>query len=118
MMSGMNDRLKRWLKIDALNRAWRTVLQGVVTAALGAAGDVVLQAVRSSWFEHRPMDWRQTGSIALGAAATAAVMAVLAYLHRTVIDPSSVPSAQPPSLPMGVRQPPATTPSPAVTQVN
>lgn len=104
-----NPKLRQWLKIDALNRAWRTVLQGIVTAALGAAGDAVLQALRDTG---HPFDWRQVGSTALYAAGTAGVMAILAYLHRAGIDPSRIPSAQPPAPPTGSA--PATTPPPAL----
>lgn len=102
-----NPKLRRWLRVDALNRAWRTVLQGIVTAALGAAGDAILQALRDTG---HPFDWRQVANTALGAAGTAAVMAVLAYIHRAGIDPSPIPSAQPPAPPVGAA--PATTPAP------
>jgi len=91
-----NPKLRRWLKIDALNRAWRTVLQGIVTAALGAAGDAVLQAIQGGQFNAA-----QVGRTALYAAGTAAVMAILAYLHRAKLDPSSIPSGQPPAPPVG-----------------
>lgn len=104
-----NPKLRRWLRVDALNRAWRTVLQGIVTAALGAAADAVLQALRDSG---HPFDWSQVGHTAAYAAGTAAVMAILAYLHRTVGDPSSIPSAQPPAPPVGSA--PATTPPPVL----
>jgi hypothetical protein len=100
----------RWLRIDALNRAWRTVLQGIVATALGAAGDVVLQAVQKSMFDHAPLDWRQVGHTAAYTAGTSALMAILAYLHRAKIDPTSIPSAQPPAPPIGSA--PATTPPP------
>lgn len=103
-----NPKLRQWLRIDALNRAWRTVLQGIVTAALGAAGDAVLQGIRDT----HPFDWQQVGRTALGAAGTAAVMAILAYVHRAGIDPSPIPSAQPPAPPVGAA--PATTPPPAL----
>lgn len=101
---------RRWLRVDALNRAWRTVLQGIVATALGAAGDVVLQAVQKSWFDHVPLDWGQVGQTAIYTAGTTALMAILAYLHRAKLDPSSIPSAQPPAPPVGSA--PATTPPP------
>jgi hypothetical protein len=104
--------LRRWLKVDALNRAWRTVLQGIVAAALTAAGDVVLQAIQKSFFEHTPLNWSSVAKSAAAVAGTTALMAVLAYLHRSLVDPTPIPSAQPPAPPPGV-QPPATTPPPA-----
>ena len=97
-----------WLKLDALNRAWRTVLQGIVATALGAAGDVVLQAVQKSFFEHVPLNWHEVARTAAYTAGTSALMAILAYLHRAKLDPSRIPSAQPPSPPIG--DAPATTP--------
>lgn len=97
-----------WLRVDALNRSWRTVLQGIVATALGAAGDVVLQAVQKSMFEHTSLDWAQVGHTALYTGGTAALMAILAYLHRAKLDPSSIPSGRPPSPPIG--DAPATTP--------
>lgn len=103
---------RRWLRIDALNRAWRTVLQGIAATALGAAGDVVLQAVQKSWFDHAHLDWKQVGHTAAYTAGTSALMAILAYLHRAKLDPSAIPSAQPPAPPVGSA--PATTPAPTV----
>jgi hypothetical protein len=100
----MNQKLRTWLKVDALNRAWRTVLQGIVTAALAAGGDAVLQAIQGGNF-----DWHQVVKLAAGAAGTAAVMAILAYLHRTQLDPSVIPSALPPGAP-GWPTPVATAP--------
>jgi hypothetical protein len=111
MLGIMNDRFRKWLKVDALNRAWRTVLQGIATAALGAAGDSVLQAIQLAQHGGR-FEWRAVAGTAAGAASTAAVMAVLAYIHRAKIDPSAIPSAQPPAPPVG--NAPATTPPPAL----
>jgi hypothetical protein len=104
-------RARKWLKVDALNRAWRTVLQGIVAAALTAAGDVVLQAIQKSFFEHTSLNWSSVLKSAAAVAATTALMAVLAYLHRTVVDPSAIPSGQPPAPPTGSA--PATTAPPA-----
>jgi hypothetical protein len=94
-------RFPAWLRIDALNRAWRTVLQGIVASALTAGGDVVLQAVQKSWFDHQALNWGQVGRTALYTAGTTALMAVLAYLHRAKLDPTSIPSAVPPAPPIG-----------------
>lgn len=72
---------------DALNRAWRTVLQGIVLVALVAAGDVALAALRDG-----RTDFRNIGV----AAITAAGMAAASYVHRRWIDPTPLPSARPP----------------------
>lgn len=85
-----------WLQADGANRAWRTVLQGIVATALGAAGDVVLQAIRDAALSGAGIDLGQVGTTAGYAAGTSLLVAVLAYLHRVKIDPSAVPSAQPP----------------------
>lgn len=85
-----------WLRADGANRAWRTVLQGIVATALGAGGDVVLQAVRDAALSGGGIDVRQVATTAGYAAGTSLLLAVLAYLHRTKVDPSPVPSAQPP----------------------
>ena len=75
---------------DAANRTWRTVLQGAATVALIAAGTALLE-----WLEAGEFSWRTLGV----SAGTAALMAVLAFLHRTVLDPSGLPSALPPADP-------------------
>lgn len=95
--------IARWLKLDALNRAWRTVVQGIVAAAVAAGGDVVLQAVQDARFNHAPLQWTEVLHTAEYAAGTAALMAILAYIHRAKLDPSSVPSAPPPAPPEAVR---------------
>lgn len=98
--------VRRWLKLDALNRAWRTVIQGVVVTVIGAAGDAVLQVVQRALVDgartHR-MDWTEVRTTAVYAAGTAAAMALAAYIHRAKLDPSAIPSAPPPSLPERVR---------------
>jgi hypothetical protein len=115
-MAPTKAQLRAWLRVDALNRAWRTVLQGIVTAALGAASDVILQGIQTSWFDHAPLDWHEVWRTAYRAAGTAAVMAVLAYFHRAKIDPTGIPSAQPPAPPPGAAtNPPATTPPPKLS---
>lgn len=81
---------------DAANRTWRTTLQGAVVVAILAVATALLD-----WLEAGDFSWRTLGI----AALTAALTAVLAYLHRTVLDPSGLPSALPPTNP----GPPATT---------
>jgi len=105
----------RWLRLDASNRAYRTLLQGVavtvVLPALDAALQTVVQAVTTGG---AGFNWGQVAALAGTSALTAASMAVASYVHRMVLDPSSVPSAQPPR-PAGVSaaQAPATDPATA-----
>lgn len=90
----------RWLRVDALNRAWRTVLQGLVVTAAAAAGDAAVQVVQNAVAEAaagRGFDWREVAATAAYAAGTAALMAIAAYIHRYKVDPSGVPSALPPA---------------------
>ncbi|HZN72449.1 MAG TPA: hypothetical protein VFC00_12330 [Micromonosporaceae bacterium] len=94
--------MRRWLRLDALNRAWRTVLQGIAVAVLAAAGDAAIQVVQRALVDAavgQPMDWTQVRTTAAYAAGTAALMAIAAYLHRKKLDPSPIPSAQPPAPP-------------------
>jgi hypothetical protein len=74
--------------LDALVRAGRTLLAGAVTAAAAA----VVEAVRAYVIAGGRFDATAITQVAL----TAAGMAVLAYIHRTAIDPSPMPSALPP----------------------
>ena len=102
----------RWLKADGRNRAWRTVLQGVAAVVLIPAADAALQVLIDALTHGGPFDWGRTATLAGISALTAATMALAAYLHRTVVDPSPVPSAEPPRPPgVSPAQAPATTPS-------
>jgi hypothetical protein len=91
-----------WLRSDAQNRAFRTLLQGVavtvILPALDAALQVLTRALGSGSFS-----WSQVGGLAATAALTAGGMSVAAYVHRMVLDPSSIPSAPPPR-PAGVSE--------------
>lgn len=105
--------MRSWLKLDAQNRAFRTLLQGVVVVvlvpALVAGLPVLVEAVTAGG---EGMDWAEALDTAWKAGLTAAVMSVLAYLHRSKVDPSAVPSAQPPRPPgTSEVQAPATAPS-------
>lgn len=98
----MNEQRRRWLRLDALNRAWRTVLQGLVVAVLFPALDAGVQVARAAAqgaLDGQAVDWRDVRTRALMAGATAALMAIAAYVHRAKVDPSPVPSAQPPQPP-------------------
>lgn len=92
--------MRSWLKRDALNRAWRTILQTLMLVVLAPAGDAAIQVGQRALVESmmgQPVDWSHVGRTALYAAGSGAAMAVLAYIHRTKLDPSSIPSAQPPA---------------------
>ena len=95
---------RRWLRLDALNRAWRTVLQGLVAVVLFPALDAGVQVVRAAvegTLSGRTVDWGDVRTRALMAAGTAALMAITAYVHRAKVDASAIPSALPPELPAG-----------------
>lgn len=101
-----NASVRRWLKLDALNRAWRTVIQGLIVTVLGAAGDAVIQVMQRALVEGTKthhMDWTEVRTTAAYAAGTAAAMALAAYIHRAKVDPSALPSAPPPTPPEPVR---------------
>lgn len=102
-----------WLKNDAKNRAWRTMLQGMVAVVLVPAADAAIQVLVKALTSGGEFSWSQVLASAGIAALTAGLMAYTAYLHRAVIDPSPIPSAQPPR-PPGVTavQAPATEPTP------
>lgn len=102
----------RWLKSDAKNRAWRTVLQGIVPLVVIPAADAALQVLINALGTGGKFDWGQVSASAGVAALTAGLMAYSAYLHRMVLDPSAVPSAQPPRPPgVTAAQAPATDPA-------
>lgn len=92
----------KWLKADAINRAWRTFMHSVgaavVIAVIDAVGQVLVNAL-SVAARGALVDWGQVWHLAGAAALTAIVAPVLAYLHRMVLDPSPVPSAVPPEPP-------------------
>lgn len=92
--------MKSWLKRDALNRAWRTILQTLMLVVVAPAADAALQVVQRSLVDSmmgQPFDWDQVGRTAMYAAGSGAAMAILAYIHRTKLDPSPLPSAEPPA---------------------
>lgn len=104
--------MRRWLKLDAKNRAWRTILQGLVAFVLVPGGTVLVEAVRVYLIKpDAGFNLQVVGAAMLFEALTAATMAITAYLHRLKLDPAAIPSAQPPR-PMGVTeaQAPATAP--------
>jgi hypothetical protein len=101
-----------WLRRDAVNRVWRTLLQGVAVTVVLPALDAALQAlVQALTTGGAGFSWGQVAGLAGTSALTAASMAVAAYVHRMVVDPSSIPSAPPPRPPgVTAAQGPATEP--------
>lgn len=84
------------IKTDAKNRAVRTILQGFVAAVLLGAGEAVRQALTEAASGSVQLDFGQTAKVAALGALFAGLMAGLSYLHRTVVDPSPIPSVPPP----------------------
>jgi len=106
---------RQWLAADARNRALRTVLQGIVAVVLVPVGDAVIQVLQGALGDAvagKGFDWHQVLASALVAAGTAAVMAISAYLHRLKLDPSPIPSAEPPVPPVGPATPASSDPPP------
>lgn len=106
--------MRSWLRLDALNRTWRTLLQGAAVTIVIPAADAAWQVIQRAALDRmagQPFDWGQVGNSAAGAAVTAALMAVAAWLHRAKVDPSRIPSAEPPRPPGTTEiQAPATAP--------
>lgn len=71
---------------DAFNRFARTVLQSIAVAALTAAVTVAHDALSAG-----RTDYSNIAKIAGGAA----LVAVVAYIHRRWVDPSRIPSLKP-----------------------
>jgi hypothetical protein len=97
--AGLAQLAGHWLEFDALNRAWRTFLQTAVAAGAAGALDAGGQALSRALTDKLGggvVDWRQVGAVAASGALTAFLAPVAAYLHRTQLDPSSIPSAAPP----------------------
>lgn len=92
--------MNSWLKADARNRMARAGLQALVAFVLIPTMDAALQVMQHIAVDTaagRPFDWQRTGTVMLVSAVTGAVIAVLSYLHRLKLDPSSIPSALPPA---------------------
>lgn len=90
-----------WLKKDAVNRALRTFWQAVGATILAGLGDVAYQVLDYylASAAGKVVDWHEVWALTEKAAILAVVMPVLAYLHRTRLDPSGVPSLTPPAAP-------------------
>lgn len=82
------------LKTDAKNRSLRTFLQGLAVAILAAVVMVLLPVFTNAhgWSDFH---WSLIGFSLLQTCG----MAVFAYLMRTVLDPSKVPTPLPPADP-------------------
>lgn len=104
-----------WLKKDALNRLWRTFYQAIgyaiVASVLGVV-EQVAERVLTDAVSGAAIDWSEVWLWTRGGLLAAVVMPILAYLHRRKLDPSAVPSAEPPRPPGVTRvQAPATNPT-------
>lgn len=94
--------MRSWLKRDALNRAWRSIMQTFGAVILIPAGTAALEVVRVAFADAasgQGFEWARVLDSALWAAGVGAVISVLAYLHRLKLDPSRFPSAPPPTDP-------------------
>jgi ABC-type amino acid transport system permease subunit len=85
---------KHRLTTDARNRSLRTFLQGLGFTVLAAVVMVLYPIVRGAhgWGD---LHWSLIGFALLQSAG----MAVFAYLMRTVLDPSRIPTPLPPADP-------------------
>lgn len=103
-----------WLKLDARNRAARTLVQGLVAAAVASAIDAGVNAVQrflAGAAVTGAFDWNNLRDTTPRALGIGALTGAVAYVHRRWVDRSKVPSMLPPT-PPGV---PATTAVAAVT---
>lgn len=90
---------RKWLRLDALNRSWRTTLQGIAVVIFLPALDVGIQLVQRFLLSGQPIDWIEVRNRMITEAITAIGMVIAAYIHRMKIDPSRIPSALPPATP-------------------
>lgn len=88
-----------WLKLDAQNRALRSLLQAAAVSVFMAVVDTVIQAVQI-WAGGASWDWHELGDTTAKTAVMAGLLPVAAYLHRLRVDPSLLPSAEPPPPPI------------------
>lgn len=77
------------LSKDAQNRSWRTLLQGLVAAVLMGVWPIISAAVTGGV---ENIEWMVLRLSLINAAVTAAVT----YVWRRWLDPSRIPSAEPP----------------------
>lgn len=75
-------------KLDARNRAWRTLVQGLLIDVLAAVLLVALPAINGSDFAWTAAFWLTLG----GLAAKSALTAALSYIARQVLPPALPPT--------------------------
>jgi hypothetical protein len=88
-----------WLRRDALNRAWRTILQTLVLVVIAPAADAAVQVAQRAIVEGMlsgTVDWDRVGQTALYAAASGVALSILSYIHRAKVDQTAILSAPPP----------------------
>lgn len=82
------------LKVDAKNRAWRTLLQGLGFSVASALVVSLLAAVTTA------TSWTELGATLIGFSFFQSVaVAGLSWLMRTYFDRSSLPTPLPPADP-------------------
>ncbi len=69
---------------DARNRAWRTLVQGLLTDVLGAVVLAVAPALAGADFAWTTPYWAAVGLL----AAKTAVQSVVSYIGRRVVPPA------------------------------
>lgn len=88
-----------WIKKDALNRAWRTFSQALIAVVVVPGTIAAGEVLRLALTDKTGFEWGVVGENMLIAFAVGAVMSVTAYLHRLKLDPSRLPSLEPPKPP-------------------
>lgn len=95
-----------WLKKDALNRAWRVIYQTMIAVVVIPAGDAALQVIKLALADAatgQGFDWGRVGESAMWSAGVGVTISVIAYWHRLKLDPSRLPSLEPPTPPSASR---------------
>ncbi|NIL77590.1 hypothetical protein [Rhodococcus sp. B10] len=66
-----------WIKAQAASRAWRTLLQGIISAVVIAFGTAVVQSIADPGFDYTSAsDWKIAIGLGVGAVGTALVSLV------------------------------------------
>lgn len=82
------------LKVDARNRAWRTLLQGLATDVL-----VALAAALLAWLPDADITSREAWTAIGVTLAKTALTTAASWVMRAKLDASSVPTPLPPADP-------------------
>ena len=82
------------LKVDAKNRAWRTLLQGLATDVL-----VALAAALLAWLPDADITSREAWTVIGVTLAKTALTTVASWVMRAKLDASGLPTPLPPADP-------------------